>query len=62
MVKVPVLASGGAGQYIAMPIRTIKTNSIPNKEEKTMKNIQTVGSASVQMVAPATPETEINSL
>ena len=27
-----------------------------------MKNIQTVGSASVQMVAPVTPETEINPL
>ena len=63
---VPVIASGGAGQYIAMPIRTIKTNSIPNKEEKTMENIQTVGSAPVQMVAPVVPvnnpETEINPL
>ena len=59
---VPVIASGGAGQYIAMPIRTIKTNSIPNKEEKTMENIQTVGSAPVQMVAPAVPENEINPL
>ena len=58
----PVLACGGVGQYIAMPIRTIKTNSIPNKEEKTMENIQTVGSAPVQMVAPAVPETEINPL
>ena len=61
--QVPVLASGGAGQYIAMPIRTIKTNSIqPKQEEKTMENIQTVGSAPVQMVAPAVPETEINPL
>ena len=59
---VPVLACGGSGQYIAMPIRTIKTNSIPNKEENTMENIQTVGSAPVQMVAPVTPETEINPL
>ena len=58
---VPVIASGGAGQYIAMPMRTIKTNSIPNKEEKTMENTQTVGSAPVQMVAP-NPETEINPL
>ena len=60
--QVPVLACGGSGQYIAMPIRTIKTNSIPNKEENTMENIQTVGSAPVQMVAPVTPETEINPL
>ncbi len=59
---VPVIASGGAGQYIAMPMRTIKTNSIPNKEDKTMENIQTVGSAPVQMVAPAVPENEINPL
>ena len=63
--QVPVLASGGAGQYIAMPIRTIKTNSIPNKEENKMENIQTVGSAPVQMVTPTPvnmPETEINPL
>ena len=59
---VPVIASGGAGQYIAMPIRTIKTNSIqPNKEEKTMENTQTVGSAPVQMVAH-NPEPELNPL
>ena len=61
--QVPMLASGGAGQYIAMPIRTIKPDSINPKEEKeTMENIQTVGSAPVQMVAPVTPETEINPL
>ena len=60
--QVPVLASGGAGQYIAMPMRTIKTNPIPNKEEKTMENTQTVGSAPVQMVAPAVPENELNPL
>ena len=59
--QVPVLASGGAGQYIAMPIRTIKTNSIPNKEENKMENTQTVGSAPVQMVAH-NPETELNPL
>ena len=60
--QVPVLASGGSGQYIAMPIRTIKTNSIqPKQEEKTMENTQTVGSAPVQMVAH-NPETEINPL
>ena len=64
--QVPVLACGGSGQYIAMPIRTIKTNSINPKEEKeTMENIQTVGSAPVQMVATVpvnNPETEINPL
>ena len=65
--QVPVLASGGSGQYIAMPIRTIsrpkEEDSIKPKEEKeTMENIQTVGSAPVQMVAPVTPETEINPL
>jgi len=62
---VPVIASGGAGQYIAMPMRTIKTNPIPNKEEKTMENTQTVGSAPVQMVTPTPvnmPENEINPL
>ena len=41
---------------------TIKTNSIqPNKEEKTMENTQTVGSAPVQMVVH-NPETELNPL
>ena len=60
---VPVIASGGAGQYIAMPIRTIKTNSIQTQqEENKMENPQTVGSAPVQMVAPAVPENEINPL
>ena len=44
---VPVIASGGAGQYIAMPMRTIKTNSIPKQEENKMENTQTVGSAPV---------------
>ena len=37
---VPVIASGGDGQYIAMPIRTIKTN--PNyKEENKMEHENT---------------------
>ena len=68
--QVPVLACGGSGQYIAMPIRTIsrpkEEDSIKPKEEKeTMENIQTVGSAPVQMVTPTPvnmPETEINPL
>jgi len=35
---VPVIASGGAGQYIAMPIRTINKNPIqPKQEEKKME-------------------------
>ena len=35
---VPVIANGGAGQYIAMPIRTINKNPIPtNKENKEME-------------------------
>ena len=58
---VPVIASGGAGQYIAMPMRTIKTNSIPQQEENKMENTQTVGSAPEQMVAH-NPETELNPL
>ena len=39
---VPVIASGGAGQYIAMPIRTISKNPIPtNKEKKEMETENT---------------------
>ena len=39
---VPVIASGGAGQYIAMPIRTINQNPIPtNKENKEMETENT---------------------
>ena len=35
---VPIIASGGAGQYIAMPIRIINPNPIPtNKENKEME-------------------------
>ena len=34
----PVIASGGSGQYIAMPIRTINKNPIqPKQEEKKME-------------------------
>ena len=40
--QVPVIASGGAGQYIAMPIRTISKNPIPtNKENKEMETENT---------------------
>ena len=46
---VPVIASGGIGQYIAMPIRTIKTNSIqPKQEEKKMEIENNV----VEQIAP----------
>ena len=39
---VPVIASGGAGQYIAMPFRTISKNPIPtNKENKEMETENT---------------------
>jgi len=40
---VPVIASGGSGQYIAMPIRTIKTNPTQpeNKENKEMETENT---------------------
>ena len=38
---VPVIASGGVGQYIAMPIRTIKTNSIQPKQEEKKMEIET---------------------
>ena len=46
---VPVIASGGAGQYIAMPIRTINKNPIPtNKENKEMETENNV----VEQTAP----------
>ena len=50
---VPVIASGGAGQYIAMPIRTIKTNSIqPKQEEKKMEIENNVVEQSAPVVNP----------
>ena len=40
---VPIIASGGAGQYIAMPIRTINKNPIqPKQAEKKMEEINNV--------------------
>ena len=55
---VPVIASGGVGQYIAMPIRTISKNSIPtNKENKEMETENNV----VEQTAPvANPLDELN--
>ena len=50
---VPVIASGGAGQYIAMPIRTIKTNSIqPKQEEKKMEIENNVVEQTAPVVNP----------
>ena len=50
---VPVIASGGAGQYIAMPIRTIKTNPIPtNKENKEMEIENNVVEQTAPVVNP----------
>ena len=59
---IPVIATGGDGQYIAMPIRTIKTN--PNyKEEKMNTNETKVVSAPVeQSAAPQNNDTAVNPL
>ena len=55
---IPVIASGGAGQYIAMPIRTINKNPIqPKQEEKKMEIENNV----VEQTAPvANPLDELN--
>ena len=45
---VPVIASGGDGQYIAMPIRTIKTN--PNYKEE--NKMETENTPVVEQTAP----------
>ena len=57
---VPVIASGGAGQYIAMPIRTINKNPIqPKQEEKKMEIENNV--VEQQNAAPvANPLDELN--
>jgi len=57
---VPVIASGGAGQYIAMPIRTISKNPIqPKQEEKKMEIENNV--VEQQNAAPvANPLDELN--
>ena len=47
---VPVIASGGAGQYIAMPIRTINKNPIPTNKEN--KEMETENSNVVEQTAP----------
>ncbi len=47
---VPVIASGGAGQYIAMPIRTINKNPIQPKQEN--KEMETENTNVVEQTAP----------
>ncbi|MBQ9754320.1 MAG: hypothetical protein IJV93_06165 [Lentisphaeria bacterium] len=50
---VPVIASGGAGQYIAMPIRTINQNPIqPKQEEKKMEIENNVVEQTAPVVNP----------
>ena len=50
---VPVIASGGAGQYIAMPIRTISKNPIqPKQEEKKMEIENNVVEQTAPVVNP----------
>ena len=50
---VPIIASGGAGQYIAMPIRTISKNPIPtNKENKEMEIENNVVEQTAPVVNP----------
>ena len=59
----PVIASGGDGQYIAMPIRTIKTNPNYKEENKMNTNETKVVSAPVeQSAAPQNNDTAVNPL
>ena len=66
----PILATGGTGRYIAMPLRQYQnpseenTQIQPNTEESKMENTETkVVSAPMQMVAPKQePETALNPL
>ena len=61
---VPVIASGGAGQYIAMPIRTINKNPIqPKQEEKKMEienNVVEQQNANVPTAPVVNPLDELN--
>jgi hypothetical protein len=60
---IPVIASGGDGQYIAMPIRTIKTNPNYKEEEKMNTQENKVVSAHVeQSAAPQNNDTAVNPL
>ena len=65
----PILATGGTGRYIAMPLRQYQkpseenTQIQPNTEETKMENTEHVVSAPVQTVAPKQePETALNPL
>ena len=61
--QMPVLACGGDGQYIAMPIRTIKTNPNYKEEEKMNTQENKVVSAPVeQSAAPQNNDTAVNPL
>ena len=56
---VPIIASGGVGQYIAMPIRTINKNPIPTNKEN--KEMETENTNVVEQTAPvANPLDELN--
>jgi hypothetical protein len=56
---VPVIASGGSGQYIAMPIRTINKNPIPTNKEN--KEMETENTNVVEQTAPVVnPLDELN--
>ena len=48
--SMPMMAMGGAGQYIAMPIRTINKNPIQPKQEE--KNMETENTNVVEQTAP----------
>ena len=65
----PILATGGTGRYIAMPLRQYQkpsdenTQIQPNTEETKMENTEHVVSAPVQTVVPKQePETALNPL
>ena len=62
----PILATGGHGRYIAMPLRRVqneKSQTQPKQEESKMENNEKVVSAPVQAVAPKQePENALNPL
>ena len=59
--RIPVIAEGGSGRYLAMPIHILPKHQ-PEKETSKMENIENkVVSAPVQMVAP-NHESETNPL
>ena len=62
----PILASGGRGRFIAMPLRRVqneKTQTQPKQEESKMENTEKVVSAPMQTVTPKQePENALNPL